>query len=209
MIGKTLDRNCESQNGVNLADDYWEEPRGLYEGQKQGFLAHPASADGGKGRGGFFSQLCRSDQYLAGQFFKNETFPNVDQPGSWHVKKGRDRILRWIDLKAMTGFAELDSNLYYDAKRDCRSRLMCPVWYARHSIGSRISPCPERRLGSMDSGGLTVDIVRAILSLGCMRLYTIEIGYDWIFGFGDGYTRGRIATIRPSPDSPEANRPLP
>ena len=58
--------------------------------------------------------MFHSDQYLAGQLYPDDTFTNVDKAGTWHVEKARPRILRWIDLKAKTGFAEWDSNVYYD-----------------------------------------------------------------------------------------------
>lgn len=182
-----------------MTDEYWEVPKGTYGSRKQDFLAFAAAADGGDGRGGFFSQLCRlelgqaideaavrsavtyvnerhdcsdftvagllrllykygdspllssglkseieacllgfkywidepgkelmcfwsenhhimfhSDQYLAGQLFADQTFTNIDLPGTEHVKRGKSRTLRWIDLKAKTGFFEWDSNVYYD-----------------------------------------------------------------------------------------------
>ena len=54
-----------------------------------------------------------SAQYLAGQFFPQDTFTNAGKPGSWHQRTGRDRLLRWIALKAKTGFYEWDSNNCY------------------------------------------------------------------------------------------------
>lgn len=180
-------------------DDYAFEPEGTYESRRQDFLAFAAETDGGKGRGGFFSQLCRlelgqaadeesiaaaveyvnarhdcadftvagllrllykhgnsdllsddikdavvdavqrfkywidepgkdlmcywsenhqimfhSDQYLAGQLYPDTVFSNIGKPGTAHVEAARPRILRWIDLKAKTGFCEWDSNVYYD-----------------------------------------------------------------------------------------------
>lgn len=182
-------------------DAYWSTPQGTYASRKQDFLNFSAQAQGGKGRGGFFSQLCRlelehspidensildavqyvnerhdcadftvsgllrvlflysnnpllsppviqairdsilnfkywidepgyndlmcfwsenhqimfhSDEYLAGQLFQNEIFPNVGKNGSWHMEKAKKKILNWIDLKAKVGFSEWDSNCYYD-----------------------------------------------------------------------------------------------
>ncbi len=182
-------------------DDYWTTPRGDYASRRRAFLEFAASAEGGRGRGGFYSQLCRleldrgpldeasirdalayvnarhdcsdfsvagllrmaylyatspllplellqatgealigfkywidepgyndlmcfwsenhqimfhSDEYLAGQLFPEQTFPNVGQDGRWHMARARERILRWIDLKARVGFTEWDSNCYYD-----------------------------------------------------------------------------------------------
>lgn len=58
--------------------------------------------------------LFHSAEYLAGQLFADEIFPNVGQRGRWHMAKARPKILRWIDLKARIGFSEWDSNCYYD-----------------------------------------------------------------------------------------------
>jgi hypothetical protein len=46
------------------------------------------------------------DQYLAGQLFSEGSFTNTNRPGTSHVGRTLPRILRWIDLKAKTGFAE-------------------------------------------------------------------------------------------------------
>ena len=40
-------------------DTYWSEPQETYETRRQAFLEFAAAAPGGKGRGGFFSQLCK------------------------------------------------------------------------------------------------------------------------------------------------------
>jgi hypothetical protein len=58
--------------------------------------------------------LFHAAEYLAGQLFVDEIFPNVGQSGRWHMEKARPKILRWIDLKARIGFSEWDSNCYYD-----------------------------------------------------------------------------------------------
>jgi hypothetical protein len=52
-------------------------------------------------------------QYLAGQAFPDETFRNSGKPGRWHQQRGKERVLRWIDIKARTGFNEWDSNNCY------------------------------------------------------------------------------------------------
>ncbi len=52
-------------------------------------------------------------QYLAGERFTERTFTNAKQPGKWHADAGRRRVLRWIDIKAKTGFTEWDSNNCY------------------------------------------------------------------------------------------------
>ena len=54
-----------------------------------------------------------SAQFLAGQFFPQDTFTNTSKPGSWHKQTGRERLLRWIALRARTGFQEWDSNNCY------------------------------------------------------------------------------------------------
>lgn len=52
-------------------------------------------------------------QFLAGQFFPQDTFTNTSKPGSWHKATARERLLRWIALRARTGFQEWDSNNCY------------------------------------------------------------------------------------------------
>ncbi len=58
--------------------------------------------------------MFHSDQYLAGQHYPDQVFSNIGETGRSHVQAARPRILRWIDLKARTGFSEWDSNVYYD-----------------------------------------------------------------------------------------------
>lgn len=57
--------------------------------------------------------LNHSSEYLAGQFFAGDTFSNTGWTGRQHQQAARERILRWIDLRARTGFAEWDSVVYY------------------------------------------------------------------------------------------------
>ena len=57
--------------------------------------------------------MFHSDEYLAGQLYPLETFADGCN-GEEHLGRARRRILRWIDLKAKTGFSEWDSNVYYD-----------------------------------------------------------------------------------------------
>jgi hypothetical protein len=52
-------------------------------------------------------------QFLAGQLFSEETFTNTNKPGTWHKATARERLLRWIALRARTGFQEWDSNNCY------------------------------------------------------------------------------------------------
>jgi hypothetical protein len=54
-----------------------------------------------------------SAQFLAGQFFPEDTFTNTNKPGAWHQKTARERLLRWIALRARSGFQEWDSNNCY------------------------------------------------------------------------------------------------
>ena len=49
-------------------------------------------------------------QLLAGELFAGESFTNNGKPGKWHAAAGRRRVLKWIDIKAKTGFTEWDSN---------------------------------------------------------------------------------------------------
>lgn len=58
--------------------------------------------------------MFHSDEYLAGQLFAEQVFPNVGRDGRWRMARARERILRWIDMKARLGFHEWDSNCYYD-----------------------------------------------------------------------------------------------
>ena len=52
-------------------------------------------------------------QFLAGQLFPGDTFTNTGKPGTWHKQTARERLLRWIALRARTGFQEWDSNNCY------------------------------------------------------------------------------------------------
>jgi hypothetical protein len=54
-----------------------------------------------------------SAEYLAGQLFPRETFTNNGKDGRWHQAAARRRILKWIEVKAKTGFTEWDSNNCY------------------------------------------------------------------------------------------------
>jgi hypothetical protein len=54
-----------------------------------------------------------SAQFLAGQFFPEDTFTNTSKPGTWHKATARERLLRWIALRSRSGFQEWDSNNCY------------------------------------------------------------------------------------------------
>ncbi len=58
--------------------------------------------------------LAFSAEYLAGQAFPDEVFPNNGQTGAWHMQHAREKLLRWIDFRARTGMAEWDSVPYYN-----------------------------------------------------------------------------------------------
>jgi len=58
--------------------------------------------------------LFHSAEYLAGQLFPTQIFPNANLTGAQHMQKARTKILNWINLRARIGFSEWDSNCYYD-----------------------------------------------------------------------------------------------
>jgi len=58
--------------------------------------------------------MFHSAEYLAGQRFATRRFDNSGLTGAEHMQRARRRILRWIDLRARIGFAEWNSNTYYD-----------------------------------------------------------------------------------------------
>jgi hypothetical protein len=57
--------------------------------------------------------LSASAEYLAGQLFPDQVFSNDGLTGAQKMARARARLLRWIDLRARTGFAEWDSETYY------------------------------------------------------------------------------------------------
>ena len=58
--------------------------------------------------------LAWSSEYLAGQLYPDEVFPNNGQTGRWHMEHAAQKIQRWIDWRARTGMAEWDSVVYYN-----------------------------------------------------------------------------------------------
>ncbi len=58
--------------------------------------------------------MFHSDEYLTGQRFPDEVFPNDGKTGRQHAEHGRRKLLRWLDLRVRAGFSEWDSNCYYD-----------------------------------------------------------------------------------------------
>ncbi len=57
--------------------------------------------------------LSASSEYLAGQRFPQEVFSNDGLTGEQKMEKARARMLRWMDWRARTGFAEWDSITYF------------------------------------------------------------------------------------------------
>ena len=58
--------------------------------------------------------LFASAATLAGQLFPDRVFPNSGQTGREKIVLNRPRLLRWLDLRARTGFSEWLSHVYYD-----------------------------------------------------------------------------------------------
>ncbi|MTI96444.1 MAG: hypothetical protein FH749_13390 [Firmicutes bacterium] len=57
--------------------------------------------------------LIYTSEYLAGQLFPEETFTNNGMSGVERMENARPKIMRWIDWRVRTGFAEWDSIPYY------------------------------------------------------------------------------------------------
>lgn len=58
--------------------------------------------------------LFASAAFLAGQLYPEDTFTNSGLSGVVTTAIHRERILRWLELRFLTGFSEWLSNLYYD-----------------------------------------------------------------------------------------------
>ncbi|MCI8622418.1 MAG: hypothetical protein HFG26_01995 [Provencibacterium sp.] len=58
--------------------------------------------------------LFHSAEYVAGQLFPNEIFPNSGQTGLFHSLKGQMLSERWIREKGRWGYTEWLSNTYYE-----------------------------------------------------------------------------------------------
>jgi hypothetical protein len=54
-----------------------------------------------------------SAEYLVGSVFPDAIFTNNGKTGRWHAETARRKVRAWIRIKALTGFAEWDSNTYY------------------------------------------------------------------------------------------------
>jgi hypothetical protein len=55
-----------------------------------------------------------SSEYLTAQLFTDEVFQNTGQPASWHRKRAREPLLRWLDWRMRFSFSEWNSSCYYD-----------------------------------------------------------------------------------------------
>ena len=74
-------------------------------------------------------------EYLAGQLFPDDVFANSGTLGREHMASARSKILRWIALKARVGFAEWDSNTYYD--EDMTPLLNLADFAADHEVAQQ------------------------------------------------------------------------
>jgi hypothetical protein len=55
-----------------------------------------------------------TNEYLAGQLYPDKIFSNSGMTGKDKIAKARPRIMKWLELRYMTGFSEWLSNVYYD-----------------------------------------------------------------------------------------------
>ena len=60
------------------------------------------------------SILFHTCEVLAGQLYPERIFTNTNQPGKWHVEKGENLALEWLNNRASIGFKEWDSNTYFE-----------------------------------------------------------------------------------------------
>jgi hypothetical protein len=58
--------------------------------------------------------LFASIEYLAGQLYPEEIFPNGNMTGKEHLEKATVRILNWLKYRFAYGFTEWHSNTYYE-----------------------------------------------------------------------------------------------
>lgn len=57
--------------------------------------------------------LFHSNEYIAGQLYKNEIFTNNGKTGQWHMDHARPYVVRWLEWRFKFGFCEWLSNNYY------------------------------------------------------------------------------------------------
>jgi hypothetical protein len=55
-----------------------------------------------------------ANEYLAGQLFPERRFSNSGMTGIEKMARARPRIMKWLELRYLTGFSEWLSNVYYD-----------------------------------------------------------------------------------------------
>lgn len=58
--------------------------------------------------------LFATSEYLIGQMYPDEIFPNSGMTGAQHMKKAKPRILNWLEMRWKYGFTEFYSNVYYN-----------------------------------------------------------------------------------------------
>ena len=58
--------------------------------------------------------LFHACEIMAGQLLPEQSFSNNNQTGQWHQKHGEEMALAWLRKRAKTGFAEWDSNCYFE-----------------------------------------------------------------------------------------------
>lgn len=57
--------------------------------------------------------LFASAEYLAGQYYPDETFTNDGKTGAEHMEMAKNRILHWLEQRWLYGFTEWYSSVYY------------------------------------------------------------------------------------------------
>jgi hypothetical protein len=58
--------------------------------------------------------LFSSAEYLIGQLYPDEIFPNSGLTGAQHMQKALKRIDDWLEMRWKFGFSEFNSNVYYN-----------------------------------------------------------------------------------------------
>lgn len=58
--------------------------------------------------------LFASAEYLAGQLYPDDIFPNTGMNGKQHMIKARQRIKDWLEMRWKFGFSEFYSTVYYN-----------------------------------------------------------------------------------------------
>jgi len=73
-------------------------------------------------------------EYLAGRSLPTSTFTITGKPGTEHARRGRQRILAWMDEKVRYGFSEWHSDVYY--AEDLQPLLLLSE-YAEDDVAAR------------------------------------------------------------------------